>query len=201
MFKFADYIKSYLAQPGQNDAQNYGAYVLAATKSPSYRCIGIHHLTPNENAGNHNIYIDVLDQDGARNRTQQVGWTWDGRRPDENAPLIALDKAEGEPSANLPLAYNQTIALWIDQPDNGHTDIVAGLHTRHPDEGNGNTLGHHSYYVVFQYTDAPAPTPEPPAPPVEEPEPPAPPLAQIKLALKSARNTVTQLEAMLPKAK
>lgn len=210
MFDFQKYTAAYLAQPGQNDATRYGAYILSAPHAPAWRCIGIHHLTPDENAGKHNVFIDVLDAAGTRLHAPTaplVGWTWEGRRENENAPPITLDKPDAEPGCNVAIDYNQTIAVWVEPPH--QSDVVNGMHTRHPDESTGNTLGHHSFYVVFQYMDTdPGPAEPPPAEPPETdppvvpgpiPTPTATTIRQVKYALRSARNTVTRLEAMLPK--
>ncbi len=175
MLDINHYNALFLATPGQNDATKYGVDTTQPAGPAHYRCIGIHHLTPEENSGNHHAYLDVLDQQGQRIREAQIEWTWIGRRLEEPAPPPTLDKPDTEPGTNIPIQWAQTISVAV----LGHpSDTVHNLHTRHPDEGDGgNTRGHHSFYVVFQRTDAaggppidsvPPPTPPPGAPTTEQ---------------------------------
>ncbi len=144
--------RRFLAQPGTNDASAYGVHVqphAAVGLAAVMRCIGVHHLTPGENRGNHHIYLDVLDEDGGRLEGAVVCYTWQGHRGD---PLRVLcDKADHEPAANIPIWPGQVINLWVETGQAGDaSDRVTGIHTAHPDEGAGNTRYHHSFYVVFQ---------------------------------------------------
>ncbi|MCB0123290.1 MAG: hypothetical protein KDE58_13640, partial [Caldilineaceae bacterium] len=59
-----------------------------------------------------------------------------------------LDKPANEPAADIPIEKTMTVTLWLE--GDGPSDQVQGLHTRHDDEEEGNTRGHHSYYIVFQ---------------------------------------------------
>lgn len=136
------------------------------TDGQYYKIIGIHKLTPPENVGKHHLYMDVLHKDGTRVGTR-IAWTWEGKRDEEPARPVLLDKPPYEPSGNIAIGSNQTISAWVlDTP----SDKVFNVHTRFPDEAgpphNGNTLGHHSFYVVWLLVDSddePEPT-EPPAP-------------------------------------
>lgn len=153
----------FLDTPGGNDATRYGAQIkpLLPTDAQHFRCIGVHHLTPEENAGNHHIYLDVLDEQGQRIPQAQIEWTWTGRRLEEPAPPATIDKPDTEPGTNIPINWAQTISVMVmGQPG----DSVHNLHTRHPDEGEngGNTRGHHSFYVVFQRATAGTTPPTPP---------------------------------------
>ena len=160
------YRQSFLLNPGFNDAASYGVVINGDDPRPgSYRCIGVHHLTPSENAGNHHVYLDVLDEQGKRLTSARVGWTWEGKRDDESAPLIAMDKPASEPGGNIGLGMGQVVQVWV---SGVVSDNVSKLHTGHPDETEagmeypGNTVGHHSFYVVFQrYSGAAPPTPPP----------------------------------------
>lgn len=153
MFDFKAYNKKYLTAQGQNDAAaHYGVAVAAAAAVEGetiYRCIGVHHLTGEENGGNHHVFIDVLDQDGNRLRSERIAWTWHGRQPDEPARPVNIDKPDSEPGANIGLDMSQVVSVWV---DNAISDVVANLHTSHADEDPGNTIGHHSFYVVFLET-------------------------------------------------
>lgn len=153
-----------------NDASDYGVRIAEADVNPGetyWRVIGVHHLTPEENQGKHNAFVEVLDENGERvhDPSLRIGWTWEGRRDDERADPVPLDKPESEPAGNVPIQSGMNLEVWI-QGD-GQSDHVVNMNTRHPDElgPNGehwNSFGHHSYYVVFQRTRK--------ASPVEEPE-------------------------------
>jgi len=160
----------FLDNPGQNDATTYDVKLhrFIDTSQPYYRCIGIHHLSPDENAGNHHVFLDVLDEQGQRMRQAQIEWTWDGRKLTQPAPPVTINKADTEPGTNIAINWAQNISVSILHQ---HSDLVLNLHTRHPDESspdaeNGNTRGHHSFYVVFQRQPGddtpPVPPPNPP---------------------------------------
>lgn len=127
-----------------------------------WRVIGIHHLTPLENFSNHHVYIEALDEEGRRiqNPIAWAGWSWEGRQPQERADPVALDKPDYEAAGNIAMFFGQTVSVWLkgqNRDGNDKTDTVENLHSRHPDEplADGrllNTLGHHSFYVVFQRT-------------------------------------------------
>jgi hypothetical protein len=159
---FQKYVDSYLNAPGQNDASPYGVSV-EAIEGAVYEVIGIHHLDQSENVGKHNIYVQVLDQQGERNDQVPVLWTWEGRT--DAALMLALDKPLDEPAGNISLDLGQTVSLWIGPASARLSDVASGFHTRHPDEPPGNTIGHHSYLVVFQHLPAGGGSPPPPIPP------------------------------------
>lgn len=148
-----------------------------ATNQKYYRFIGVHHLTPPENVGKHNIFITVLRWDQQRERPFYVGWTWEGRRPSEAAPPVNLDKPNNEPAGNISVGGGQIVRLWPlgrTPESNVIRDEVFNLHTLHPDEPgprgeNWNSVGHHSFYCLFkEEIGPPNPNPDP------EPEPPVP---------------------------
>ena len=153
------------SRPGEaavNDAAGYGVRVETTTTEPGqhyWKVIGIHHLSPVENRDRHNAFIDVLDENGQRskNGSLRVGWTWEGKQDDPPEPK-ALDKPVSEPATDIPLEKNMTVTLWLD--GEGASDRVVGLHTRHEDEvgpdDSRNSRFHHSFYVVFQRTQAAA---------------------------------------------
>jgi len=144
-----------------NDAAAYDVRMVSANNVAAgetyWRIIGIHHLLPDENAGKHHVYLEALDENGQRikNPFAWAGWTWEGRQPDQRADPVPLDKPDHEPAGNIAMYFNQTVTAWINGLSAGahdKSDKAENLHTRHPDEGTGNTLGHHSFYVVFQRT-------------------------------------------------
>ncbi len=143
-----------------NQASAFDVAVIPAQApkdSVCWRVTAVRHLSADENRGKHNVYVDVMDESG--NRVQdpalQIGWTWEGRRPDEAAPPQPLDKPAGEPAGNVDLFKGQHVELWI-EGDGLPSDRVENLHTDHnitektSDGQDGNTLFHHSFHVVFQ---------------------------------------------------
>lgn len=139
----------------------YGVQLQPAMVAPAqryWRVIGIHHLTPEENQGKHAVYIDVVDEAGNRvhNPNLRLRWGWEGQRPDEQTAPKLLDKPDSEPATNLDLYKGQH--LWVQIEGDGlPSDRVCNCHTNHPDEPGPhgetwNSLGHHSFYVLFQCT-------------------------------------------------
>lgn len=183
-FNHKDYNARFLAHPGQNDAwPKYGVEIIPATvaKGETYwRCIGVHHLEPLENMSNRNVFMEALDEQGNRIKNPVIwaGWTWEGIQGHEHADPTPLDKPDNETAGNISVGSNQKVSVWImgrSRASNDKSDKVVGLHTGHPDERlpDGrlfNSIGHHSFYVVFQRT-VKGTTPPPVEPPsVEEPE-------------------------------
>lgn len=147
--------------PPANDATGYGVTVIPADVPPGrpfWRAVSVHHLTPDENHGNHHLYLDALDEQGARVLGARGRITWDG-----GEQIVTVDKPANEPGTNFPMWKWQVCEVEM---MNLLSDRVAGLHTGHPDEppGTGNTLFHHSFAVTFQRAvkeDQPAPEPQP----------------------------------------
>lgn len=162
-----DYQQQFLATPGQNHATQYEVSTQTFNEVPRWRVIGVVHLTGVENHGQHNVFIDVLDEHGVRVPKQvRVDIFQADGRP---RGFMLTDKPPNEPGSNTQMHFNDTLTLAVNW-DGLPSERVVGLHTRHPDENVGNTLGHHSYYVVWQRTLANV---DPPIePPVEPPTPP-----------------------------
>ena len=120
------------------------------------------HLLPEENRGNQNILLEALDETGQRlnNPAAWAGWTWQGRRPEERADPVPLDKPIDQPANNITMFSGQNVSIWIrglSNEANDKSDLVENLNVNHPDElgPNGelwNSIGHHSFYIVFQRT-------------------------------------------------
>lgn len=144
-----------------NQAERYGVRLAPATAGAGetyWQAASVRHLLPEENRGRHNVYVDVLDGAGQRlrNPALRIGWTWEGRQPHEPADPKPLDKPENEPAGNVDIFRGQHTEVWI-QGDGLPSDHVLNLHSDHPDEpGPGgelwNSIGHHSFHVVFQRT-------------------------------------------------
>lgn len=147
-----------------NDALAYGVTVISATLSPGawyWQAVRVHHLTPEENGGNHHIYLDLFDPaindgsnpNGGRVFGGRVRITWDG-----GEQIVVVDKPPSEPGANFPMWRWQVCAVEALGLEGEQllSDRVTGLHTGHPDEAPGNTLFHHSFSVSFVKVQAPA---------------------------------------------
>jgi hypothetical protein len=148
-------------EPVYNDAAaGYGVDIkfLANMDVPEdvtqyWRVIGVHHLTGGENIGNHHIYCDVLDEAGKRiNGARLVMF-----QPNANPVFAVVDKPAHEPGTNFPLFKADRASVAVLWPDGQPlpSEQTLGLSSVHPDEEVGNTLFHHSYYVVFQRTAIP----------------------------------------------
>ncbi len=140
-----------------NDAQSYGVAIVPATVSPGawyWQAVRVHHLTPEENGGNHHIFLDILDPATAPNPGSPGGRvfgarariTWDG-----GEQIVTIDKPLNEAGTNLPMWKWQVCdAVALGLPDAElASDRVTGMHTGHPDEATGNTLFHHSFNITF----------------------------------------------------
>ena len=162
-----------------NLAESYGVRVIPAQATAGqnhWRVISVRHLPPEENRGRHNVYVDAKDESGQRCRDAalRIGWTWEGRQADQAAEPKLLDKPDNEPAGNVDVNLGQHIEAWI-EGDGLPSDHVANMHTKHADEpGSGgdvwNSVGHHSFHVVFQRARAEGQKPE-----LEPPPPPPPP--------------------------
>ena len=149
-------------EPPLNDAEAYGVRVEPVKVAPDqwyWRVVKVHHLAPEENGGNHHIYLDVLDPAlpdatnalGGRVSGARLKVTWEG-----GESIVKVDKPLNEPGANYPVWKSQDCAVGALGLE-GHelpSDRVTGLHTRHADEASGNTWGHHSFSVIFVRTQA-----------------------------------------------
>ncbi len=148
-----------------NDAGAYGVTITRLDPAPGttfWRVKKVHHLTPDENRGNHHIYLDALDEAGQRLYGSQAKVTWAG-----GEFVVTVDKPANEAGANYPMYKWQKCAVeMVGAP----SDTVHGLSSSHPDEPNpngsqsGNTLFHHSFLVEFQRTIAAATEGAPPPP-------------------------------------
>jgi hypothetical protein len=145
-----------------DDAATYGVTIVPADVPEGatyWRAVRVHHLTPEENQGRHHIFLDALDEAGSRVFGAQARVTWPG-----GEQTLTVDKPLGEPGTNFPMWKWQICAVeMLGLP----SDRVENLHTGHPDEppGQGNTLFHHSFEVVFQRAVSSAVQPPPPPPP------------------------------------
>lgn len=127
------------------------------------RCVVIHLLTKAENGGNHNLYLDVIDQGGKRiNNSLLLG-------RNNNISLSAqIDKPLNEFGTNFAMYNQDTVSCWVGAvPGLGAipSDAAMNFSTRWggPIVGDQD-YGHISFYVIFQVTSGtPIPPPLPPA--------------------------------------
>ncbi len=130
----------------ENDAVAYGVEVEQAEVSPGeqyWAVERVHHLTPQENHGNHHIFFEVLDESGKRILGARVRVTWEGGGEE----IVALESASGQYAGDFPMWKHQVCSVeMVGMP----SDRVLNIHTAHPDEGEGNTLFHHSFAVTFR---------------------------------------------------
>lgn len=129
-----------------NDAESYGVRIAPADVGLGetyWRVMRVHHLTPAENRGNHHLYLDVLDEYGQPAVGTRLRIAWEGGEEE----LEIEPTAPGEPGAAFPLGQGQVCTVEVlGLP----SDRVLNLHTEHPDEDAGNSLYHHSFYLVWQ---------------------------------------------------
>src|SRR5688500_1506715 len=68
-----------------NDAEKYGVRIVPAEVAAGqlyWRAIGVRHLEPAENTGKHNLYAELLAEEGKRVRDSSVQLLrgWEGQR-------------------------------------------------------------------------------------------------------------------------
>lgn len=144
--------------PVENNAAGppYNVTIEEANVAPGqtyWRAVRVYHLAPNENGGRHHIFFDALTPQGERAFHTQGHIRWEG-----GEHTVPIDKPMTEPGANFPMWKWQVCTVqMLGMP----SDQIHNLRTDHPDEPNpdgsssGNTLFHHSFFVVFQQVTAP----------------------------------------------
>ncbi len=149
-------------RPAVNDAQAYGVAIEPADVAPGgwyWQAVRVHHLTPEENNGNHHIFVDLRDLEldssnplGGRVQGARVRVTWDG-----GEQIATVDKPLSEPGTNVPMWRWQVCTLQALGLPGAElpSDRVTGLQTGHPEEAPGNTLFHHSFEIVYLKVQAP----------------------------------------------
>jgi len=154
-------------KPNQVALTNAPGVSYSSTASP-YAIALVAHLPGNLNGGGHAAYVDVLGDDGQplQNPPLRIGWTWEGRRDEEHADPVALDKGPNDPAAgNVVIYKGMVMALWLQSDSRIVSDIVSGLQTATPDAdpATGNSRFHNSFYIVFRKRAAVVtpPTPQP----------------------------------------
>jgi hypothetical protein len=159
MFNFKYWIQVFQGEPGYNDATNLGV-VIHRKPASRWQAIGVHHLTGYENNGNHNIFCDVLDSNGERIQGARLAMI-----KGNLAEVYAhIDKPDYEPGTNFPMFGDSEHSVHVSYPSDNPllSDEVTGIRINHASNDPGNSLGHNSFFVVFQEVDGDGPIDPPP---------------------------------------
>lgn len=136
----------------------------AKSNGLTWRCTMVHWLTPAENGGRHNVFIDAYVQGVAiRNGALYAEWGWEGQQQGQLSPNVRLDKKAPDPCGDIPINKGQHIWLRIVGSEGYPSDTVRNLHSEIVGE-NGNSLYHNSYYVRFDLLPDTSTPPQPPQP-------------------------------------
>ena len=85
-----------------NEAESYGIAIEPAEVGLGenyWRVVRVHHLTPEENGGNHHIYMDLIGEYGEPVVGVGLQVTWEGGEED----VVTEDKGPEYPAANYPM--------------------------------------------------------------------------------------------------
>lgn len=152
-----------------NEAKDYGVTIEETVVQPGvtyFKCVRARHLPPQENVGKHHLFVDVWRKDGSRMKQAKLELLNNG----SFRGTITIDKPDNEPGTNTQMHFGDTLSVRVVSPPYP-SDRVHGLHTRHEDEGTGNTRGHHSFHVEFMEMVKGEEKPEPKPEPKPDPEP------------------------------
>jgi hypothetical protein len=134
-----------MASMAQVDTEKYGVTVEPAEVALGqtyWRMTEVHHLTPQENRGNHHLFLKASDEYGQPVPGARVRVSWDGGQED-----VLLDEPGDEAETGFPMSKGHVYSVQaIGLP----ADLVSGLHVEHPDEGAGNMLYRHSFRLSWQ---------------------------------------------------
>lgn len=132
---------SQLFRPNNPTADNWSIRSASpASGDTVWRCVFVRRLSDDENQGNHNVYIDLIDRNGLRIDVANgvtLRYKWTGMRDDESPPPLIVEKPSPEPGMNFPIFRGMDASCQL----SGVSDEVYGLNAEN---------GHTSYYVVFQ---------------------------------------------------
>lgn len=134
-----------------------------APDGAAWRLVKFVFESDTESGGNHNIYVNVLDDDGNPASTVKADFGWPTFEDPDDSVLQALD-ASG--NTDFPM----TNAIINDTHPRGPYWSMVGKDSKVSDyvDGMGLPANHHvNYRLFYQWQEAVAPPPEPP--PDEEP--------------------------------
>ena len=159
----AHYNRQFLAagqdgQPVVNDVRDefeIGIRTLSQADLPAgathyWRVVGIHHLNGAENGSNHNVFCDVLDEEGHRINGVEL----ELNQTTQDPLHAVLDKPAIEPGTNFVLYKTSNADISVRWPRDNPLPSEAGTGFKIDRAGHepGNSWGHHSFYIVFQRT-------------------------------------------------
>lgn len=134
-----------------NDADKLGVIIKPTVlrDKPYAEAVVVHLLTAQENNhGNHNLYLDCIDEQGKQLRGSVLKGDNNGIKLE-----VRVDKPTHEFGTNFSMFSQDTLSCWVDEvPGIGKvaSDVVSGFHTRWGGEKvGGQDWGHVSFYVIF----------------------------------------------------
>lgn len=139
-----------------NQAERYGVSiepVHTQNADRHWKVRRVRHLTPEENNGQHHIFVQAHFQENSPHDEARVFIQWE-----DGSQELTLGKNQRESYLSFAMFTWQICRVSMkDAP----SDLVAGLTANHPDElteegaRTGNTLFHHSFLVEFEEMIAP----------------------------------------------
>lgn len=137
----------------------YRLTIERAAALPAFRLIDIEHLSGAENRGSQNIFVWILDAAGQRLRWPELRLrACVAGYPDHDSPLdkrdnppgVGVERGHGDAPMGCDAQYSVRIVDLAGRV--GASDVAHGLSAKHPDEGEGNTMCHHSFRLTYAYT-------------------------------------------------
>src|SRR5437588_4817457 len=123
----------------ERDITKYGASIVhaaVASGAKYWKIVDAYHLSGQQNRGNHNLFVDVLNADGTRRNGAHCNLFFG-----EHSNVLTVDKPANEPGTNAPMFRGNFYDIeGADLP----SDKAIHFNTEWPDEEEGNTNGHHS---------------------------------------------------------
>ena len=144
--------KQFVGTPG-NLAKDYGVSVLRVPEEERpqgyWDCLGVHHLTPDENNGQRRVFVEVLGADWER-AAATVAWASENQYGDARMGMMRTCMRPAAAAAVIWPDERTVVSVWM---NGGLSDMVRYLHANHPDDGLGNERGFQSFFVVFVWRD------------------------------------------------
>lgn len=167
------------AYSGRNEAGDIGVWITDSDARPGeyhWEIAWIKVLSPSENGGNHNVFMDAT-RDGNAVRGLIVDWGWEGMTPSQKRDIdqrpLYLNKPVVEFGGDIAPHAGQVV--W-GQIKNQPSQTFGGFDIRRHGPGGGLSWGHWSIYVLFKWAVKGVPVEPPSEKPVEPPmEPPVEP--------------------------
>lgn len=134
-----------------NQAARYGVGIdsmLPQNAERYWRVRRVRHLTPEENAGRHHIFVQAHFVEASTEPEARILIKWE-----DGSQELTIRKKQREPILSFAMFTWQTCSVTIMGTS---SEVVTGLTANHPDElgedgsRTGNTLFHHSFLVEFE---------------------------------------------------